>query len=213
MPSLSNSPWIRGAPQSGLARLMSRINLRMSADSFGRPPGDLGFHRQERRKTARRHAITVSGLTIAKALSTFGAKPYNPANISRSNLLNVDRFGDLRRRTFGWWSTSKSSACTEARGGKNPTSAHQISLQNSTIRRTIHPIRRLQPTGLGFRQGQPRPRGNASVSWRAIHSAVGFERKTIDHGSLAKFGRAIDAATRSIDVGGRHFPPQAGSST
>src|SRR3974390_3597386 len=40
MPSLSNSPWVRGAPQSGLARLMSRINLRMSADSFGRPPGD-----------------------------------------------------------------------------------------------------------------------------------------------------------------------------
>src|SRR3974390_1594604 len=38
MPSLSNSPWILGAPQSGLARLMSRINLRMSADSFGRPP-------------------------------------------------------------------------------------------------------------------------------------------------------------------------------
>ena len=37
---------------------------------------------------------------------------------------------------------------------ENPTSAHQISLQNSTIGRTIHPIRRLQPTGLGFRQGQ-----------------------------------------------------------
>src|SRR3974390_1778579 len=34
----SPSPWILGAPQSGLARLMSRINLRMSADSFGRPP-------------------------------------------------------------------------------------------------------------------------------------------------------------------------------
>src|SRR3974390_1586347 len=46
------------------------------------------------------------------------------------------------------------SACSETRGWKNPTSAHQISLQNSTIRRAIHPIRHLQPTGLGFRQGQ-----------------------------------------------------------
>jgi len=45
MLSLSSSPWILGAPQSGLARLMSRINFLMSADSFGRPPGDLDFYR------------------------------------------------------------------------------------------------------------------------------------------------------------------------
>jgi hypothetical protein len=46
MPSLSSSPWILGAPQSGLARLMSRTNFLMSAESFGRPSGDLDFHRQ-----------------------------------------------------------------------------------------------------------------------------------------------------------------------
>jgi hypothetical protein len=45
-------------------------------------------------KTCTVPADCGSGLTIAKALSTFGAKPYNPANISRSNLLNVDRFGE-----------------------------------------------------------------------------------------------------------------------
>jgi len=35
---LSSSPWIRGAPQSGFATLMSRMSWRMSADVFGRPP-------------------------------------------------------------------------------------------------------------------------------------------------------------------------------
>jgi hypothetical protein len=47
MPSLSNSPWIPGAPHSGLAMLISRISLRISVDKFGRPrlhlPAELGF--------------------------------------------------------------------------------------------------------------------------------------------------------------------------
>jgi len=44
--SLSSSPWILGAPQSGLARLISRINFLISADSFGRLPSDFDFHRR-----------------------------------------------------------------------------------------------------------------------------------------------------------------------
>jgi hypothetical protein len=46
MPSLSSSPWIRGAPHSGLARLMSRINWRISGGTFGRPLRVLDFQRQ-----------------------------------------------------------------------------------------------------------------------------------------------------------------------
>src|SRR5262249_36907516 len=44
MPSLRSSPWIRGAPQNGLARLMSRINWRISSGTLrsaaarARPP-------------------------------------------------------------------------------------------------------------------------------------------------------------------------------
>jgi hypothetical protein len=72
----------------------------MSTGSFGRPPGDLDFHRQYKRKPAWCHRITVSGLTIAKALSTFGARPYSPANISRSMLPKVGRLEDFRRRTL-----------------------------------------------------------------------------------------------------------------
>src|SRR5258708_38682910 len=44
MPSLSNSPWIRGAPHSGLAMLISWISLRMSGGTVGRPPRRLDFH-------------------------------------------------------------------------------------------------------------------------------------------------------------------------
>ncbi len=53
-----------------------------------------------RRKPLWCHRITVSGLTIASALSAFGAMLYSPANISRSKLLSTGLFGDLRRRIF-----------------------------------------------------------------------------------------------------------------
>jgi bifunctional non-homologous end joining protein LigD len=46
MPSLSNSPWIRGAPHNGLARLISRISRRISNDTVGRPQRCLDFQRQ-----------------------------------------------------------------------------------------------------------------------------------------------------------------------
>ena len=36
-PSFCNSPWMRGAPQSGLAACISRISARMSAATAGRP--------------------------------------------------------------------------------------------------------------------------------------------------------------------------------
>src|SRR5262245_48261840 len=46
MPSLSSSPWIRGASQSGFAALMSRMSWRMSVGVFGRPPRGRDFQRQ-----------------------------------------------------------------------------------------------------------------------------------------------------------------------
>jgi hypothetical protein len=47
MPSLSNSPWIRGAPQSGLSRDILPIRLRTSLGTL-RLPGHRGrlFHLQ-----------------------------------------------------------------------------------------------------------------------------------------------------------------------
>ncbi|WP_244438071.1 hypothetical protein [Afipia birgiae] len=45
-PSLSSSPWIRGAPQSGFSTLIRRISARSSVSICGRPPNDRDFHRQ-----------------------------------------------------------------------------------------------------------------------------------------------------------------------
>ncbi len=67
-PSFRSSPWIRGAPQSGLAAAMVVIRLRISALNRGRP-GPFGCDNlyQYRLNRLRCHEITVSGRTIIKA--------------------------------------------------------------------------------------------------------------------------------------------------
>jgi hypothetical protein len=63
-PSLSSSPWMRGAPHGGLSTLIRRISARRS--------GERHFQRQYRRKPARCHRTRVSGRTIVMALRTDG---------------------------------------------------------------------------------------------------------------------------------------------
>src|SRR6516162_4031634 len=68
IPSLSSSPWIRGAPQSGLAVLILRIHCRTSPSIAGLPGSPCRlFHRQYQRNPLRCQAITVSGFTISSA--------------------------------------------------------------------------------------------------------------------------------------------------
>jgi hypothetical protein len=126
MPSLSSSPWILGAPQSGLAMLTSRINCLTSIGTFGRPPRGRDFHRQYKRKPARCQRMTVSGLTIAKALSTPGAKPYSPTSTNRSILPSIGRFGNLRCKISSWWRGARISISSEARDRNNPISPYQM---------------------------------------------------------------------------------------
>jgi hypothetical protein len=45
-PSLSSSPWMRGAPQSGFSMLIDRINMRSSASIWGHPLRERDFQRQ-----------------------------------------------------------------------------------------------------------------------------------------------------------------------
>src|ERR1700704_4085754 len=72
MPSLSNPPWIRGAPHSGLAMLISRISLRISGGTVGRPPPRRDFQLQYDLNPARCHFMTASGFTIAERLGPLG---------------------------------------------------------------------------------------------------------------------------------------------
>jgi hypothetical protein len=46
MPSINNSPWIRGAPHNGFARLIRRTSFRISVSIRGRPPTRRDFQRQ-----------------------------------------------------------------------------------------------------------------------------------------------------------------------
>src|SRR6478672_8175026 len=84
MPSLSNSPWILGAPHNGLAMLISRISRRISNGTVGRPQRRLDFQRQYDLKPARCQRITVSGRTIASASYILGNSRQTPPNISLS---------------------------------------------------------------------------------------------------------------------------------
>lgn len=69
---VARSPWIRGAPHSGLSTLICRTSARRSAPICGRPPRDRDFQRQYRRNPARCHRTSVSGSMIAMVLKTEG---------------------------------------------------------------------------------------------------------------------------------------------
>ncbi len=59
---------MRGAPHSGLARLICRMRSRTSFDTAGRPVLRLrDFRVQNSRKPLRDHPTTVSGLTMMSA--------------------------------------------------------------------------------------------------------------------------------------------------
>jgi hypothetical protein len=87
MPSLSNSPWILGAPHNGLAMLISRISRRISNGTAGRPQRCLDFQRQYDLKPARCQRITVSGRTIASASYNLGKQA---ADTSQYQSVNRD---------------------------------------------------------------------------------------------------------------------------
>ena len=89
-----------GAPQSGLARLISRISRRISSGTLGLPARRRDFQRQKERKPARCQWITVSGSTIVRVSRIRGAIRYKEMKTIRSKLLNTGRRGDVRRSTF-----------------------------------------------------------------------------------------------------------------
>lgn len=63
---------MRGAPQSGFARLISPISARSSAEIFGLPTWLRDRQRQYARNPAQCQRMIVSGLTIAIATRTEG---------------------------------------------------------------------------------------------------------------------------------------------
>src|SRR3954469_11614032 len=84
---------MRGAPQRGLAKLISRMSRRTSRGTLGLPARLRDFHRHKMRKPARCQRTIVSGRTMATEPRTDGANRYSQTRIRRSNMLRAGRLG------------------------------------------------------------------------------------------------------------------------
>jgi hypothetical protein len=135
-----------GAPQSGLARLMFRINLRISSGTLGLPPRCLNFQRQNDRNPARCQRTTVSGRTMASVFTMPGARQYSPTNTNRSKLLKTDLFGDLRSSTLICCRRTRISASSRALERNGQVSADHSSMRTLSIGHEHHPNRPHSPT-------------------------------------------------------------------
>ncbi len=106
---------MRGTPESGFSRDMRRINLRVSASSFGRPTlPDRDFHRQNNLKPRRCHRITVSGCTMRRAVGQFGQIRDRIAQKMRSRFRKRGR-GDFWCRAESCCRKARFSAASSAR--------------------------------------------------------------------------------------------------
>jgi len=92
--------WMRGAPQSGLARLIWRISRRISGVMLGLPGRRRDFQRQKERKPARCQRRTVSGSTSVNVSRMRGAIRYRQTKRRRSKSRRSGRLGALRCSTF-----------------------------------------------------------------------------------------------------------------
>ena len=83
-PSISSSPWIRGAPQSGFSPAIRRMRSRSSRSTFGRPALFRDFQRQNVLKPERCHRKIVSGFTTWDTSSRVGQIRIIHTNSARS---------------------------------------------------------------------------------------------------------------------------------
>ena len=127
---------MRGAPQSGLARLISRISCRTSRGTLGLPGRRRDFQRQKLRNPARCHRIIVSGRTIVTASRTVGASRYSNTKIKRSKDVRAGRLGVLRRSTFNWCRSAITSPSSELLDRKRSRRIHLSRLKSSSTRRS-----------------------------------------------------------------------------
>ena len=128
---------MRGAPHNGLAKLISRINCRISVGTAGRPRQRLDFQRQNNRKPARCQRITVSGCTMASAAWALGTSRQAQPRTILSTVRNDSRLGLPRRNTMICCLSTRTSASSAALDQNRSTIKPKISLQRSHIQRRI----------------------------------------------------------------------------
>jgi len=128
-PSLSNSPWMRGPPQSGFASAMVRTSSAISEPTRGRPTRPRGdFQVQKARKPCRCQRMTVSGRTRWSAWPHPDHRLESHNQKARSRRPNRGRF-DRRR--------SRASCCRSARF----SSARSARVLSAARRRSTERVR------------------------------------------------------------------------
>ena len=107
---------MRGAPQSGFARLIFRMRSRTSGATSGLPglPGRL-FQVQYRRNPRRCQATTVSGLTMMRAERQPDHRRSSHPQKRRSTSVSRTRPRCDLQSTFIWWRRARISNCKAAR--------------------------------------------------------------------------------------------------
>lgn len=116
MPSLSSSPWTRGAPHRGFSRHIWRISSRTSWGTGGLPvlPRRI-FQVQNSRYPLRCQPITVCGCTMASAHRQLLQTRDRQTHKRRSAGLNLGRFPAERCRTPIWCRRARFSSSSAAR--------------------------------------------------------------------------------------------------
>jgi hypothetical protein len=99
IPSLSSSPWIRGASHKGFSRLMRLIRFGTSTAIGGRPRRR-DFQARNARKPFRCHRITVAGSTIAKALAGLSSYAQQRQVASAALSSDANRLQDVIERLY-----------------------------------------------------------------------------------------------------------------
>src|SRR5271169_3295035 len=147
MPSLSSSPWIRGAPHKGFSRHILRIRFRTSRGTVGLPrwPRRI-FQVQKSRKPLRCHARTVPGRTIASTERQSLQTRDRQTQKRRSTGVNLGRFLVERCSTPSWWRRARFSSSRAARERKikhklNRSFVSEMSIGGENYQRSIIPVR------------------------------------------------------------------------
>jgi hypothetical protein len=123
IPSFSNSPWIRGAPQRRFSLAMCRMSPRMSASMGGLPGRRCEFRRQHPQNPSRPHRATVAGWTSTSASLHRGQNRCKQIRSKRSGARNRR---SERARTPSWWRSARISQKTSKRVNRADRSAATI---------------------------------------------------------------------------------------
>jgi len=135
MPSLSSSPWMRGAPHSGLSRANWQTRSRVRRSTRGRPGARRERQVQTRQKAERCQRMTVAGLTMMRTLRQRDHARERATQKSRSVQSRGGR-GRRRRRTASCWRRARFSRPSAPRVRSADLAAASMAIRSESTRRS-----------------------------------------------------------------------------